>query len=110
VATRSGPGLADPQIAVILLDLMCSEDTACEPVSMLTAALDEHRRLEPGSEGERSASPGSSRAWAVPAAIRECWLPKRQDYGTPTLILAPSNAAMARLAGMIVGGVCHPTS
>ena len=97
--------LADPQVAVILLDLMYDKDTTSDPVSVLIAALDEHRRLAPGSQGEpwivaRLSRLGARRTLAADEA--RLW--------DADVILAPSNAAMARLAGMIVGGLCRLTS
>ncbi len=75
--------LADPQAAVILLDLMCSSDRAGDPVSVLTAALEEHRQLERHPRAGTQASPASSRGCLVQAAIQERWLPMRRGCGTP---------------------------
>jgi FdrA protein len=102
--------LADPQVAVILLDLMCGEGTTCDPVSVLAAALDKSRRPEPGSKGERPGEP-----WIVARLSRPGGNPRAQASDEARLwdadvILAPSNATMARLAGMIVGELCRPTS
>ena len=102
--------LADSQVAVILLDLMYSQDAACDPVSVLAAALDEHRRLEPGSKGEHPGEP-----WIVARLSRSGGDPRASAADEARLwdtdvILAPSNAAMACLAGMIVREMCRHTS
>ncbi len=102
--------LADPQVAVILLDLMYGQDTACNPVSVLTAALDEHRRLGLSSRDKHSSEP-----WIVARLSRLDDDPRVSAADEAKLwdadvILASSNAAMARLAGMIVGELCRRTS
>ena len=102
--------LADPRVAVILLDLMTSKGATGDPVSLLVAALDERRRLEPGSQGEHPGEP-----WIVARLSRLGDDPRARASIEARLwdadvILAPSNAAMARLAGMIMGELCRPTS
>ena len=102
--------LTDPRAAVVLLDLMCSGDTACDPVTVLTAALEEHRRLERRPQGEHPGEP-----WIVARLFRPGGNPRALASDEARLwdadvILAPSNAAMARLAGMIVEELCRPTS
>ena len=102
--------LADPEVAVILLDLIYGEDAACDPVSVLTATLDEHRGLGPSSQGKRSGEPWIvARLWR-PGGDPRVLASEEARLWDADVILAPSNAAMARLAGMIVGDVCHPTS
>ena len=101
--------LADPQTAVILLDLMYGQDIAHDPVKMLIAALEEHRRLDPGSQGRHPGEP-----WIVARLSRLDGGPRASASDEAKLwdadvILASSNAAMARLAGMIAGELCRPT-
>jgi len=102
--------LADPQVAVILLDLMCGEDATRDPVGVLAAALEEHRRLEPGFQGEHPGEPWIVARLSRPGGAPRVLAADEARLWDADVILAPSNAAMARLAGMIVGGLCRPTS
>jgi len=102
--------LADPQVAVILLDLLCSEGAACDPVSVLTRALDEHRRPASGSGGEHPGEPWIVARLSRPGAAPRLLAADEAKLWDADVLLAPSNAAMARLAGMIVGELCRPTS
>ncbi len=102
--------LADPQVAVILLDLMCSDDTASDPVGVLTAALDEHRRIESGPQGKHPGEPWIVARLSRPGGDPKVLASEETRLWDADVILAPSNAAMARLAGMIVRELCHPTS
>ena len=102
--------LADPQVAVILLDLMHGPDATCDPVSVLATALDKHRCLESRPQGEHPGEP-----WIVARLSRPGGDPRVSAADEARLwdadvILAPSNAAMARLAGMIMGETCRLTS
>ena len=105
-----GQALADPQVAVILLDLMCKEGATSDPVDVLTSALAEHRRLEPGSEVEHSGEPCIIARLSRPGGAPRAVAADEARLWDADVILAPSNAAMARLAGMIVGELCRPTS
>ena len=102
--------LADPQVAVILLDVMYSEDTTGDPVSVLTASLDEYRRSEFGPQGEHSDEPWIVARLCRPGSDPRALASEEARLWDADVILVPSNAAMARLAGMIVGELCRPTS
>jgi hypothetical protein len=102
--------LADPQVAVILLDLMYSQDATGDPVSVLLAALDESRRLGSDPPGEHPSEPSIVARLSRPGGDPRALASEEARLWDADVILASSNAAMARLAGMIVGELCRPTS
>jgi hypothetical protein len=101
--------LGDPLAAVVLLDLMCSSDRAGDPVSVLAAALEEHRQLERHPRGGHAGEPCIVARLFRPGGDPRALASDEARLWDADVILAPSNAAMARLAGMIVEELCRPT-
>jgi FdrA protein len=91
----------DPSVAVILLDVVLGYNAHPDPAGALVPALDEARR-----EAERAGR-------RVPVVASICGTPadpqnlRRQEASLRSagVLLAPSNAQAARLAGRIVLGL-----
>jgi FdrA protein len=88
---RLQAALADPGVAVVLLDMLLGRDPGPDPVDVLADLLGKMRQA-PLVIAHVSADPAAPQGLAA----REARL---SDAGA---ILAPSNAAAARLAGMVM--------
>jgi FdrA protein len=94
--------LADPHIAVILLHLALGDAQFVDPIGALTAVVGDHRHSKPPAGDGAQDEPWIIAQVCSPGCNPKEMASQRARLWNADVILATSNAAAARLAGLIV--------